>query len=252
MRTRLIASAVVFVLGFGVGLGVTYALLAERPAPGREPGAEPVPVEGDPTDMPDESGAEPAASVAEREVAPKGGEPGDAPGPAKPADEVGRAPEVEAPADSEPGDAAAPAQPPEGAGVDEAVEPEGSPGQEPAPGASKTHEDDKKWWVGLAGKKCRVDLGRARALTIRTGELADGAVISWNEQFGKSPRIGLLYQGEDNVVTVHAVAVDSAGMPAAARITLDKQGRQTTGIIALHTQGLKVTLYPVDDSAATP
>ncbi|MFT7623990.1 MAG: hypothetical protein ACI9WU_003176, partial [Myxococcota bacterium] len=132
--------------------------------------------------------------------------------------------------------------------VDEAkVEEPGA--EEPKAEEPKADEPEFKsnaWWKGLSGQRMRVDLGGTKALTIRRGDLEDGEKLEWVRRFGTNSRVGLLYATEKNMVTVHGVATNAAGTPVAAKVTYEKDGQKVTGIIALRTQGLKVTLYPVD------
>lgn len=254
MKQRLIASGVVFAVGFGIGLGLTWALLAETP-----------------------SNEDAAAS---RDMADGATEPA----PVSPDDEVavaaeGRTPEADEPAVETESEAAASADdepasdeeptaeadtPPTGdtptteteGAVAEGDSPDPTaPAGAAAPGAEPAEEVEPRsnaWWKGLVGKRCRVDLGRAKALTIRRGDLEEGEKLDWVTRFGTNPRIGLLSAAETTIVTVHGVATNAGGTPVAAKITLTRQGVDTTGIIALHTQGLRVTLYPVDEGTATP
>lgn len=104
----------------------------------------------------------------------------------------------------------------------------------------------KKWWVGLKGKTCKVDMGRAGALIMRQGGLKDGEVVDWMTRFGRNPRIGLIPKDDQIRVLVHGVGVDITGTPVAAMITVEIEKNKKTGIIALHTQGLNVSLHPIN------
>jgi hypothetical protein len=307
MKQRLLASGVVFLVGFGIGLGVTYALLAKKPEPAlqfaaderdagepdltADPGNRPdrttentTPTTGtppttgparEPSEKPDEPVDADGAGKA-----PEGGTDGSSPatatdggaGPGNP-EGAGEAPEQPG-TDGEGGPGGAEVQPGNGTdGAEPAVGPDdgtGGTGTEAAgsgddgtgDGTADPSSDDSPgdqpppsdgpWWEGLAGRVCSVDLGRARVLTIRKGDLRDGDVLDWKGSFGRNQRIGSLFKDDEAQVTVHGVAVNAAGTPVAAKITLDKKGRETTGIIALHTQGLKVTLLPIDGAKATP
>lgn len=260
MKIRLIASGVVFVMGFGIGLGVTYALLAKKPEADQASGDQ-----AEAMNEMEQSGltdTRPAATDKVPSPAPT------APEAVEPAaKDPEPTPRTEPAADANPnktgeGDTNGSKTPGANAaskdGEDGKVEGKAPP-EKPEPETPTVQPQEENpppakgpWWKNLTGKKCKVDLGMAKALTIRKGELKDGATVNWRKEFGGNPRIGLLYANEDNIVTVHAVGTSAGGAPVAARVTLDKQGRRTTGIIALHTQGLKVTLYPVDAAATTP
>lgn len=230
MKQRLIASGLVFAVGFTIGLGLTWALLGDQP-------------DGDPSDL--TAAAEGDQLADDDEPAPiEAAEPANAADAPEPdADQQGEdevagddAPAGEEPAQNEPAAADPPAQ--------------GEPADE-APAADEPTADSpalksNAWWKGLEGKRRKVDMGQTKALSIRKGTIKDGEKLDWSKRFGTAGRIGLLYAAEENIVTVHAVAVNAAGNPVAAQITLEKQGKETTGVIALHTQGLKVSLVAVD------
>ncbi len=237
MKQRIIASVVVFSVGFGIGLGLTWALLAKAPAEGTDnqqaaaqPDAELVddatltePVE------PVRDAKPPAADAPEPEAEQPEAEEPEAEEPAHEAkEEPTEAPKVE-PEDKVEPIKLQPVEEPER----DAAEPE------PAPRSNA-------WWKGLVGQKVRIDLGKTKALTIRRGELEDGEKLDWSRRFGTAPRVGLLYAAEKNFATVLGVAVNAAGTPVAAKVSVEQKGVKVTGIIALHTRGLKVTLYPVD------
>ncbi|MFT5430398.1 MAG: hypothetical protein ACI9OJ_001072 [Myxococcota bacterium] len=303
MKQRLLASGVVFLVGFGIGLGVTYALLAKKPEPAPqfaanegdagEPDLSADPDErpdratddttpktdGQPTDGTDAKPRKPVDSEGAgeaREAGTVGSNPGTATdGGIKPANPEGAGEVPEQPgADGGPGlddgvvepsdgtDGTEPAAAPADGTNPEGTEAAGTGDDGTANGIADEGTDDSlgdqsppsdgPWWEGLAGRVCSVDLGRARVLTIRKGDLKDGDVLDWKGSFGRNQRIGSLFKDDAAQVTVHGVAVNAAGTPVAAKITLDKKGRETTGIIALHTQGLKVTLLPIDAAKATP
>ena len=72
--------------------------------------------------------------------------------------------------------------------------------------------------------------------------LKDGEVVAWGDRFGRNPRIGLIAAEDKDEVLVHGVGVDGSGNPVAAMITREKQGKKTTGVIALRVAGLNVKL----------
>ena len=248
MDTRWWIAGGVFVVGFGVGLGATYALLERKPTAAADAPPEEVPPADD-EGSPDKVGANKAGPEAVPPAAlPKAAAPDKAVvdlsdgGKLKPADETTPPPQPPQPAPEAPDAGSAAIQAPDtGAAVAEA--PDAGLASPPEPG---------KWWVGLAGKQCRVDLGKAPAVVIRKGEIKDGDVVDWKTAFGSAPRIGAIGKDESVVALVHGVAVDAVGTPTAALITVDRQGTPTTGIIALHTQGLRVSLSPVDAPPPTP
>ncbi|HIA04552.1 MAG TPA: hypothetical protein EYN66_22090 [Myxococcales bacterium] len=104
----------------------------------------------------------------------------------------------------------------------------------------------KKWWTGLKGKTCKVDMGRAGALIMRQGGLKDGEVVDWMTRFGRNPRIGLIPKDDQIRLLVHGVGIDITGTPVAAMVTVEIEKNKKTGIIALHTQGLNVSLHPIN------
>jgi len=105
---------------------------------------------------------------------------------------------------------------------------------------------EKKWWEGLKGKTCKVNMGRAGALIMRQGGLKDGEVVDWMTRFGRNPRIGLIPKDDQIRLLVHGVGVDITGTPVAAMVTVEIEKNKKTGIIALHTQGLNVSLHPIN------
>jgi len=105
----------------------------------------------------------------------------------------------------------------------------------------------RHWWTGLAGKQCYITLGSTSSLRIRQGTLQDGALVNWDESFGKNRQIGTLFNEADNTVFVHGVGIDTRGLPVAAQITHTLKDSEVTGIISLSANDLQVSLYPVDD-----
>jgi len=248
MKERLIASGVVFAVGFGIGLGLTWALLAKKPNTAEDPAVAEAQDNADfaaaPLNDPQApaSDAVPEAGTGEARTADNNAPP--APADKDNLDEEPDEPEAASPESDEPTDDAD-----KPAATDTPDKPVAQPGVEPE---VEIAPKSNAWWKGLAGKRCRVDLGRARALTIRKGTIEDGEKLDWSARFGGNARVGVLFAAEENFVTVKGVATNAAGTPVAAQVTVEKDGNKTTGIIALHTQGLKVTLYPVDAPAATP
>ena len=238
MKMRLIIAGVVFVGGFGIGLGATYALLAKKPAPPPPEASNEADAGGDDAGAPK---AEPKKAIAPKSAAPKVAAP--KPVAPKPSEEAKPAQPI--PSDPTPLPVA-PAEPPKPVEVKVVDPPVETPPAEVAPKANGA------WWEGLAGKTCRVDLGAARVLVIRKGKLDDKQVVEWDALFGQAPRIGAIAKGDNPVVTVHGVGMDARGTPAAAFITFEKQGQSTSGVIALRAKGLKVTLYPVDATKPSP
>ena len=249
MKQRLIASGIVFSVGFGIGLGLTWALLAKKPsADDATHAATDGPAADELEAAPNEAAAGPASdSLREPAVdtlAPTETAPGDAvvaPQPGSAVDPSSPQRPVESPAAAETPTDDLEADDPE-ADDPEADDPEADDSEEAAP-EIKTNA----WWKGLVGRRATVDLGKTKALSVRKGLLKDGDVLDWGRRFGTADKLGTLYNGDPNVATVHGVATNSAGTPVAAQVSITAQGREITGIIALHTQGLKITLRPVDD-----
>ena len=244
MKQRLISSGIVFGIGFAIGLGATYVLL------GSNDSAEAV------ATTPETDGSNGANTSSETKV----GYDTRAKPTAPPAQVAANTRDQNAniPSDflnegesAEDLDVEAPTTPDTNAPptTDTGAESPSQPdGHEQTPPENKTDDEspqDTNWWEGLTGKQCVVDLGNARALTIRKGKITDGQVADWATDFGRLSRIGLMNALDKNVVTVHGVAINALGTPIAAEISLDKQGKITRGVIALHTQGLRVTLRPL-------
>jgi type IV secretory pathway VirB10-like protein len=223
MKKQLVAGAIVFCVGFGIGLGLTYLLLSKQPTDADTP---------DPVHAEAVSQANPVVSSPSTEKTPA------------PGTDDSKTPPATEPA--KPDGAAQPAAPADPSSAPQSPEPQKKPGAIDAPADESDPSLDQpaepKWWEGLKGKVCKVDLGNARALIIRQGGVKDGEVINWSDRFGRNPRIGLMAKGELTGVLVHGVGISRNGDPTAAMITVEKQGRKTTGIIALHTQGLRVSL----------
>ena len=82
-------------------------------------------------------------------------------------------------------------------------------------------------------------------MVIRQGGLKDGEEIDWNARFGRNARIGLIASDDNMEVVVHGIGVDKKGNPIAAMLTREKQGRKTTGVVALSVGKLNVSLQPL-------
>ena len=184
-----------------------------------------------------------AAAADSTDAVPAGEAP---PGEAPAAPAAGEVPPAEVPAGEVP-----PVEAPAGEAPPAEVPPSEVPPIEAPPAEAPAAAQDPKaapanWWEGLVGKRCKVDLGRVKVLTMRDGDLKDGEVLDWKSKFGNRPAVGRLFQEQETIALVLGVATDSVGNPVAAKVTVERQGRSITGIIALHTQGLRVSLHPVE------
>ena len=83
------------------------------------------------------------------------------------------------------------------------------------------------------------------ALITVSGAMFTAVLANWDKVFGNKPAAGRLFQEQETIALVHGVATDSVGNPVAAKISLERGGRTVTGVIALHTEGLRVSLHPV-------
>jgi hypothetical protein len=251
MKQRLIASGIVFSVGFFVGLGATYTLLGRTPATSQtSPGVSTPPAALTET----ETALATAAGTTSNTQQTEQQAPLDLDKTKRPLHEE-RAPADEPTNTLRQNAKAVEKEPAAGLGAEGTLpaQDESDNTARPTPSAevpAKEAPQINKWWEGLAGTVCEIDLGRARALTIRKGKVKDGQVTDWSAAFGSNPRIGLLSAAEKNIVTVHGVAVDEQGTPIAAEVSLDKKGKITRGVIALHTQGLRVSLKPVNSAKA--
>jgi hypothetical protein len=211
--------AVVFAVGFGAGYGLMSLAVGEpasaEPQAVLEPPAAPAPVA---------AAAEQPPEAAEPEVAE----------PAAPAEAV--PPVVDAPDEpvaAEPVAAEAPepvaAEAPEGAESDAPAEPAAVaevPVAEPAA---------PPWWDQCLGKVCAVDFGAITGgLLVRRGTVEHGATIEWATDYAGAPRIDVLPTEPNIKVKVHGVALDSAGVPAAAEVVWNNGTAKVAGVISLN------------------
>ena len=228
----------VFGVGFVVGLGATYTLLARTPSadPAPPAAAAPAAVLSDTDSTTVVSDKTPSLDDPTLTVDGEKNVTAQPPIPSRQLDadlpEAVPAPTMDEPAVDT---AAANKQAQATAPVEDAAEPQ-----------AVDKPSEPKWWEGLVGTRCDIDLGRARALTIRKGTVKDGATTDWSTAYGGNPRIGLINAADKNIVTVHGVAVSEQGTPIAAEVSLDRKGKITRGVIALHTQGLRVSLRKID------
>ncbi len=215
--TRVLVTIGVFVAGFGVGLGLVL-LIAGRMAPAppaAQPAAAPAAVA--------EPAAPPAAPAGAAAVA---------------------APDAGSPSDvASPGAAAAPS--PAGGAAEVTLDPVETP-PAAAAAAPAALPPDAPWWQRAVGHECRVVLGRVNVLQIRDGSLTPDAVVDWQRDFGNRPKAGRLVASDRPKVLVHAVALDSEGLPIAAEITSRGAGAEIRGVICLRIGTQNIQLEPID------
>ena len=242
VKKQLVAGTVVFVIGFGIGLGLTYLLLAKSPK--SEDTQSPTVVNPSEETATSEEAAptesEQKSPTIATNVTQRPAESETKPTP------VAAEPKPTAPPPAAENAETAEAKPEKPLEADKPSEKSPKVPAEPPPKAPPEAKTPAQWWTGLKGKTCKLNLGNARALVVRQGGLKDGDVVDWISRFGRNPRIGLIAQTDNLDVLVHGVGVSNSGIPTAAMITFEKQGRKTTGIVALYTQGLKVSLKPID------
>ncbi len=221
MQRRLLVIALVFVVGFGVGYGITWLLVGssdrERPDGERE------------------------ARVAQRAT---GGE----------EDARDQAPRPEP--DTHAGDArteGAPG-PDAAASVDAATAPEdaalatGETAADTAPaGATDAAAPPARPpWERCLNRVCRVDFGRVSGgISIRKGRLEHGQAVDWDRDFGRADKVGTLEEGADVRVEVLGVGL-ADGVPAAAYIVRKTRRDEVRGVIALRIGDKTLELVPVE------
>lgn len=213
MRMEGPLAIVPWVVVFGVGFGVGYALMSamvDEPAVG-----EPQAVGDDP------------------------------PAPPAPADEAS---EVAAPAGAaaaEPLAGEAPVPPP-------VALPE-SAKAEPTPGAAAEAEaaaeaKPKPWWEHCLVEDCTIDFGGITGgLSIRRASLEHGTTVSWDRDFARRPRQEVLPTRRGVKVKLRSVGLDASGKPVAAEIVYSRtSGPPIEGVISLDLgePGKQVTFRP--------
>lgn len=221
MKQRWLIPLGVFVVGFGLGYGLTWIFVG---SPGDAPGDEPVqPAAALPDAPPTSPGTGPAVDVPE-------------PAPA----------ESDVPILAEGDVPTAPAAQPDVAVTPEpdvppAALPDTGPTEAPEPAAEPT------WWDRCRGKRCRVDFGGITGtISLRGGRIEHGSVVDWRENFGRAKRIGFLTSERSVIVEVVSVGLGPDGKPTAAQVIHQAGGRRLEGIIALQIGGKRITMKPVD------
>ena len=102
---------------------------------------------------------------------------------------------------------------------------------------------EKKWWLGLRGRKCYVDFGSQKALVVRTGELESDQVATYST-FKKNPKVTTLRKKNNTVVRPIAFGFHHAdGEPNLVYISIREDGRERLkGILSLRISGEKLKL----------
>lgn len=222
MQRRLLVIALVFVVGFGVGYGITWLLVGssdrERPDGERE------------------------ARVAQRATGGEEDARDQAPRP-EPDTHAGDArtegaPELDAAvsADAAASTDDAPVAAGETATADTGAAQAADAAAPPAPPA----------WERCKSRVCRVDFGRVSGgISIRKGRLEHGQPVDWDRDFGRADKVGTLEAGSDVRVEVLGVGL-ADGVPAAAYIVRKTRRDEVRGVIALRIGDKTLELVPVE------
>lgn len=218
MQRRLLIIALVFVVGFGVGYGITWLLVGSG---GRSQ-------EHDLTDSP----------LVETDTA------------------VARSDARDAPRETDPGvgrdtggdtlvsaDGERDAESADGQRTASDSEAAASAGDASGRAGTDAAQAD---WDRCHERMCRVDFGRVKGgISIRKGSLVHAQPMEWDRDFARADKIGVLEVDDDVRVEVLAVGLTD-GEPAAAYI-VEKVGRNAVrGVIALRIGEKVIRLVPVD------
>ena len=220
MSRRFLVIALVFAVGFGVGLGATW-LLVGSPDKAPQPIATPAPTAPTApvavtTPPPAETSEPPATHVAEADA--------------------GATPEADgaAPSDAPPADDSAVAVPSEAPDTAVAVA---------APDvAAPVGGDADAWWNRCHGKVCLVDWGRVSGgISVRDGTIEHGEEVDWSKTFAKADKVGTIEAKKNMKVEVLAIGMVD-GKPGAAWIKY----RKTKGVIALTFGDKSISFKPLE------
>ena len=211
MRKRLLIPLAVFVIGFGLGYGLTWVLVGS---------SDPQPIAAAPkTPKATEQASAPPLATQTDVVVPKASDPTE--GTTTHQTDLGRV------------------RPP--------AEPTPDAGPLPTKAAEPVLPEKSAWWDRCRDARCKVDFGALTgALSIRSGSIKHGASVDWARDFGNATRLGLLPVGPSVRVDVAAVALDKNDQPIAAQITWREAGNTIRGVIALQVGDKKLRLVPLD------
>ncbi len=207
MQRRLLIIALVFVVGFGVGYGITWLLVGSS---GRDEAPRPVATrEADPRPVAEADTVAPSAP----EVAPDAAAP--------PLEEVA---------------AAEAAVAPEVAAAE--VVPEPAEVQAPVKAAWEAcHMHACRLDFGKV----------TGGISIRKGSIEHGQAVDWDKDFAKADKIGTLDAGPNVKVEVLAIGLDSSGVPSAAHILRKTKRSEIKGVIALRIGDKSLALVPLEE-----
>jgi len=220
MQRRLLVIALVFVVGFGVGYGITWLLVGSS---ARDPGAERQARAPEPTRLASDARPTPASIPA----------PGQDVAVAAP-DVAHAVPDVATPTPDAVAAAATETGP--SAGAEVAAAPVAD--SEPAPKAA---------WEVCHMHACRVDFGKITGgISIRKGSLEHGQTVDWDKDFAKADKIGTLDSGPRVKVEVLAIGLKN-GEPTAAYVIRKTKRDELKGVIALRIGDKSLRLVPLDE-----
>ena len=221
MKSNVLVPIVVFVVGFGLGYGLTWVLVGGEP----EAAATAVGV-----------GPQAATPATPAESAPAD------PRPTVPAPVVAELAAPDSPAEPEAADPAEPEDP-----TDPAAEGDDEVG-EPAPVDSPPEpEVPTQWWEACRGQACVADFGGlSGGLSIRKGSLTQGQTVDWARGFGGKARLDILPTDGPKPVelVLHAVGMGADGAPLAALVSWDKGRSVVKGVIKLRVSDRVISLVP--------
>ncbi len=127
-------------------------------------------------------------------------------------------------------------------------EPDAAPAFDDGPsddGAAAAQGAEGQWWLGIHGKRCKLELGEHKRLIMREGRLNKDESTTYGP-FANGPVAARVQEDLNPEVTVHHIGLHPRNQrPSLAYVTLHQQGKDTLGILPLQISGDQLTLTPV-------